>query len=117
MSKVEFFGYSRCSSCRDAEALLSTLDVDYVRRDLFSDPLSPEEAKSLFVRIGLSPFDVLSTRSRPYRELHLSGRELSEPEVLELMSRYPALIRRPIVVRGNKAVIGLRPNAIEELLG
>src|SRR5688572_25804362 len=108
MPKVELYGYFRCSSCRDAEALLHRLGVYFTKRDLFAEQMTADEVKELFDRSGLIASDVLSTRSRPFRELELSERELSDSEIVSLMADHPALIRRPITVRGNKAVVGFK---------
>lgn len=57
-------------------------------------------------RTGLSPRDLLSTRSRAYRALGLAGRELSDDELIDLMVEEPTLLRRPIVVIDDRAVVG-----------
>lgn len=116
MSRVRIYSYANCSSCKKAEALLGSLGIAADRRDLFREPLSATEIVALFAETGLSPRTVLSTRSRPYTALGLAGRDLSDDEIVELMSEYPALLRRPIVVRNGKAVIGLNPTAIVKLV-
>lgn len=116
MAAVELYVYSNCSSCTKASVLVSSLGVDAIRRDLFKERLSVEELRSLFDRVGLSPRDVLSTRSRPYTEFGLAKRILDDDEILELMAHYPALVRRPIVVKGDRAVVGLDQCKIEVLL-
>ena len=116
MPKVEFYGYSSCSSCRNAETLLTRLGVEFVRRDLFREQLAASELIELFARTGLTPMAVISKRSRPYAALHLAERTLADAEIIRLMSENPALIRRPIVVRGGAAVVGYNPAAIERLV-
>ena len=117
MPKVEFFGYSSCSSCRNAEAMLARRGIEIDKRDLFQLPLSSSEIHALFERTGLTPTTVLSRRSRPYAALGLSERSLTDGEIILLMSEYPALIRRPIIVHGEEAVVGYIPAAIEALVG
>ena len=117
MLKVEFYGYASCSSCRNAEALLNRLGVDFLKRDLFRDKLTSSELGQLFSRVGLSPQAALSRRSRPYAALRLAELTLTDGEIIRLMSEYPALIRRPIVVYGATAVLGYDPAAIERMVG
>jgi arsenate reductase len=50
------------------------------------------------------------------RELGISKRDLSEDELIELMVEHPDLIQRPIVVRGDKAVLGRPPENVDDLL-
>jgi Spx/MgsR family transcriptional regulator len=116
MANVEIYLYSNCSSCKNADALLKREGVDAQRRDLFKEKLSASEIKALYSRVGISPADALSKRSRPYAELELAKRRLSDDEIVALMAEYPALIRRPIVVKDDKAVIGFNKAAIEGLV-
>jgi regulatory protein spx len=113
---IEIYLYSNCSSCRNASALLDELGVAARRRDIFKDRMSGAEIAALFARTNLDPKTVLSTRSRPYGELKLAGKELSNPQIIELMSQHPALIRRPITVRDREAVIGFNRSAITALV-
>ena len=91
-------------------------NVRHVRRDLFKEKLDAGEVRSLFARAGLSPARMLSTRSRPYAELRLSERILSEDEIVDLKAEYPALIRRPIILTNRRTVVGFNRAAIEALI-
>ena len=84
--------------------------VNYIK-----DPLSAEELKGLLRRAGLRPNDVLRTKEDAYREL-VAGKNLSDGELLKIMATHPELIQRPIVVRGEEAVLA-RPVANLSKLG
>jgi arsenate reductase (glutaredoxin) len=64
----------------------------------------------------LKPRDLLRTSETIYRELGLGRRELSDDELIALMIEHPDLIQRPIVERGNRAVLGRPVENIKELL-
>jgi arsenate reductase (glutaredoxin) len=64
----------------------------------------------------MKPSEVLSKRSKAYRELGLADRDVSEDELLDLMASNPTLLRRPIVVKDGEAVIGFKANEIESLI-
>ena len=74
--------------------------VDYV----LDKALSELELKKLLHSAGLKPDDALRTNEPAYRE-HVAGRNLSDEQLLRVMAEHPDLIQRPIVVRGNKAVL------------
>jgi arsenate reductase len=74
--------------------------VDYVRDKAFSEI----ELKKLLHAARLKPEDALRTNEPAYRE-HVAGRNLSDEQLLREMAEHPELIQRPIVVRGNKAVL------------
>ena len=74
--------------------------IDYVR----GEPLSESQLKDLLRTAGLRPQDVLRTKEPAYRE-YVEARNLSDAQLLRVMAEHPELIQRPIVVRGNKAVL------------
>ena len=78
--------------------------VEFETVNYIKDPLSAAELKDLLRRAGLTPQEVLRTKEPAYREL-ISGKNLSDDELLKLMAAHPELIQRPIVARGEKAVL------------
>jgi arsenate reductase len=66
--------------------------------------------------LGVAPRDILRTKDPAYAELGLESGKQSDAHLLELMSKHPGLIQRPIVVRGKKAVIARPIEKIEALL-
>ena len=66
--------------------------------------------------MGLKPRDLLRTSESIYRELNLGKRELSDDELVALMVKHPDLIQRPIVERGNRAVLGRPVEKVKTLL-
>jgi arsenate reductase-like glutaredoxin family protein len=97
--------------------VLSQAGIPFVERELFRQPLSVAELRAL---IGDRPVaDFFAWRSPRAKALGLQGRALSEEEMLELMSKEPALIRRPLVQVGGSVLVqpdvkrlqSLRPEA------
>ena len=78
-------------------------------------PLSASDLKSLLRRAGMNPRDVVRKNEPAYRE-HVADKDLSDAQLIELMVKHPELIQRPIVVRGEKAVLA-RPIARLSELG
>lgn len=117
MADVEIYLYSNCSSCKNAEKALNDAGVSLQRRDFFKQRMSGDEIAALFARANVSPSEMLSKRSRPYSELGLADQTLSDDEIVALMAEHPALIRRPLIVKDGKAVVGFNRTAIAELIG
>ena len=67
--------------------------------------------------MGIPPRELLRTGEAIYKELGLAKRELSDDELIRHMAERPELIQRPIVERGNRAVLGRPTERIKELLG
>ena len=66
--------------------------------------------------MGLKPRELLRTSESVYRELNLGKSELSDDEIIALMVKHPDLIQRPIVERGDRAVLGRPVENVKALL-
>lgn len=73
-----------------------------------------EGLRRLIRRTGLSPQQVVRTTEDAYRKF-VAGRELSDAMLIEIMAEHPELIQRPIVVKGDKAVLARPVENLEEL--
>jgi arsenate reductase len=66
--------------------------------------------------MDIKPRDLLRTGESIYRELALGQKELSDDELIALMTQHPDLIQRPIVERGDRAVLGRPVENVKQLL-
>jgi arsenate reductase (glutaredoxin) len=90
--------------------------VSFETVDFFKTPLTAAHIGQLCRKLGVSPREILRTREAVYQELDLGSGRHTDAELLELMAANPGLIQRPIVVKGDKAVLARPVEAIEELL-
>ena len=96
--------------------MLRDARVDYVARDFFRQKLTVPEINSLLKEIGSTAFDVLSTRSIPYRELQLANRTVTEDDLIALMADHPGLLKRPIIISGDTVQVGFNRSALDALI-
>ena len=82
----------------------------------YETPLDDQQLRELIEQMGIAPPDLLRKGEQVYRDLNLGKRGLSDDELIRLMVEHPVLIQRPIVVRGNKAVLARPPQNVEVLL-
>ena len=83
-------------------------------RDLGKQPLSEEELDRL---IGSRPYlEFLNTKNELYRSMKMKEKPPSRQEALRLMAKEPNLIRRPIVIRGKRLVIGFDADRLISLV-
>ena len=66
--------------------------------------------------MGVSPRELLRTGEAVYKELGLGQREVSDDELIRLLAEHPDLLQRPIVERGDRAVLGRPTERIKEIL-
>jgi Spx/MgsR family transcriptional regulator len=114
MSDIELYVHPTCTSCRNAQTWLDERGITYDRRDYFRDRFTREELSGVLASAGLTPRDVLSKRARAYKEL-VGDRDLSDDQLLDLMIQEPTLLRRPLVISGDEAVIGFDRKGLERI--
>ena len=86
--------------------LLKEEGLDFERVNYFVDPLDEITLREILSKAGLSPRDVLRTRDRVYSELKLDSDDVSDDVLLAALVEHPSLLQRPIIVRGDRAVLG-----------
>jgi len=90
--------------------------VPFDKINYYIEPLSKEKLTELIHKMGIHPRDLLRTSEPVYRDLGLGKGEFSDAQIIELMVKHPDLIQRPIVERGNKAVLGRPTENVKKLL-
>jgi len=116
MSDVTIYHNPRCSKSRQTLALLQERGIEpEIVLYLDSTP-SSSQLKDILKKLGIDARDLLRTKEDAYKEHGLADDTLSEDSIVKAMIASPKLIERPIVVRGDKAVLGRPPENIEALL-
>ena len=82
----------------------------------YLEPLSEKKLRELIKKMGVKPRELLRTSESIYRELELAKHDLSDNEIISLMVKHPDLIQRPIVERGDRAVLGRPTENVRPLL-
>ena len=83
--------------------------------DYLKTPPNKTELRSLLRKLGMKPLELVRKGENVFKENYAS-RSLSDDEWLDALVAHPILIERPIVVRGDKAVIGRPTEKVQELL-
>jgi arsenate reductase len=79
-------------------------------------PLGEKKLRELIRKMQIAPRKLLRTNEAIYRELNLGERELTDEEIIALLVEHPTLLQRPIVERGDRAVLGRPVENIRALL-
>ena len=107
---------SRCSKSRQALALLRENAIEPVIVEYLKEPITKPQLKELLKKLGLEPRELLRRSEKEYKDLQLSNKSLSDDAVIDYMVKHPKLIERPIIVRGDDAVIGRPADNIFNLM-
>lgn len=116
MTEVTIYHNPRCSKSRQTLQLLREHGVEPVVVEYLEHPPDPRRLKALLEMLGMNPRELIRTKEAEYRELGLDAADLGNNELIRAMSEHPVLIERPIVVAGERAVVGRPPEKVLELL-
>lgn len=105
-----------CTKCREMNRFLVDNGVDFSKVNYYIEPLTKEKLEELLGKMKLRPRDILRTSEPIYRELGLGKGEFTDDEIVALMTKHPDLIQRPIVERGDRAVLGRPTDNVKSLL-
>ena len=105
-----------CTKCREMNRFLQDNGVDFSKVNYYIEPLSKEKLEELLAKMKLTPRDILRNSEPIYRELRLGKGEFTDDEIISLMVKHPDLIQRPIVERGNRAILGRPTENVKALL-
>ncbi len=116
MTKMTIYHNPRCSKSRQTLALLEEQGINPEIVLYLETPPTKDQLKNLLAMLGISPRDLLRKSEDAYKSHNLQNPELSDIDLIDAMVNTPKLIERPIVVRGNKAVLGRPPENVLELI-
>ena len=114
--KITIWHNTRCSKSRASFKLLQENIKDFEVREYLKNPPTKAELKSLLKKLDMKPRDLMRKREKIYKKLNLKE-EKDDEKLIEAMLENPRLIERPIVIKGNKAVLGRPTENVAELLG
>ncbi len=116
MAEITIYQKPTCSTCREAVRLLRESGQPFKAINYYEQPFTKSRLKALLKKAGLAPRDVLRTKEDLYKSLKLADKTLNDDEVLDLMVEHPDLIQRPLVEKGDQAMLARPADTIRKLL-
>ena len=114
--KLTVYQKPTCTKCRSTLRLLKERGVEFEAINYFENLLTEADLRGLLKKLRLSASEILRKDEPVAKQLGIGKKEFSDQELIALMAKHPDLIQRPIVVCGDKAVLGRPPENVEELL-
>lgn len=112
---IKIYHNPRCSKSRQGLAILEASGKDFETIKYLEDVLTAKELESIISKLGIKPMDLIRKNEAIWKS-DFKGKILSDKEIIEAMVNHPKLIERPIVVNGEKAVVGRPPESISEII-
>jgi arsenate reductase len=105
----------RCSKSREACSLIDTNGVEAEIVEYLKTPLNEKQIKGLLKKLGMKAEAIVRKGEDLYKTKY-KAKKLSEAEWVKILAENPILMERPIIVKGNNAVVGRPPENIKKLL-
>lgn len=112
---IVIYHNARCSKSRAACELIAEKGIDAEVIDYLKTPPDKDELRDLLRKLGMTPGELVRRGEEVFKEIY-AGKTLSDEQWLDALATHPILIERPIVVRGDKAVIGRPTEKVLQLL-
>lgn len=116
MTEPTLYHNPRCSKSRAALDLLEARGVTPRVVRYLETPPDADTLKALLAKLGIGARQLLRTGEEAYQTLGLADPALGDAELIAAMAAHPKLIERPILVVGDRAVIGRPPENVLEIL-
>jgi arsenate reductase (glutaredoxin) len=105
----------RCSKSRDALFIIQSSSSEVQVVEYLKTSPNEEELRDLLKKLNMKPYDIIRKGENIFKE-NYKDKQLSDDEWIKVLVENPVLIERPIVVKGDKAVIARPPEKVNELL-
>ncbi|MGJ9458637.1 Spx/MgsR family RNA polymerase-binding regulatory protein [Oceanobacillus sp. CF4.6] len=105
-----------CSSTRKARQWFAKNEIPYVERNILRDPLTVSELQGILRMTVEGTDEIISTRSKIYKDLNLNLDDLSLQVLLEIIHNYPRLLRSPIIIDEKRLQVGYHEDDIRQFL-
>jgi arsenate reductase len=113
MAELTVYEKPTCTTCRKLSALLTERGVDFEKVDYHVTGLDEATLRDVLGKAGLTPHDVV--RPKEARAAGLDASAFGEDELYALLAERPELLQRPLVVRGDRALLARPPERVLEL--
>ena len=115
MQKITVYEKPKCTTCRNVSKILIENGVDFDKVNYYIKPFSKSKLKTLLKKMNLTPAELLRKNESAFKELDVKNKNYTNEQLINLMISNPDLVQRPIVEKGDKAILARPAEKIKEL--
>lgn len=112
---IKIFHNPRCSKSRETLSILTSTGIQPEIIDYLTNTPTKAELKNIIHKLGIKPYKLIRKEETIFKE-NFKGKELKDEQWIDVMILHPKLIERPIVINGDKAIIGRPPELVKTLM-
>ena len=116
MENIKIWHNPRCRKSREGLQYLKDRGIEPEIFDYLKEGIDANELAKVIKLTGLPVKEFIRTNETEYKELGLKGKDLSVEEFARIAADHPKLLQRPIVIKGNTAVLGRPTDKIDHVL-
>lgn len=105
-----------CSSTRQAKEWLTKYEIPFTMKNIIRHPLTIQELQFILSRTVEGTDEIISTRSKIYKDLNLDMDGIPLQQLLKLIQQYPKLLRSPIIIDEKRFQVGYHEDEIRQFL-
>lgn len=103
---IQIYTTPSCASCRKAKKWFDQYNIPYSEKNIFSIKLSKEDIFKMLANSENGFEDIISTRSKVFKEKKLNPDSMSVKELVEFIIENPSVLKRPIIINDNELQVG-----------
>ncbi len=112
---VKIYHNNRCGKSREALKMLKEKGIQHEVVDYINTPVTEEELEGVIEKLNMDAIDLIRKKEADWKE-QFKGKELDEAEIILAMIEYPKLMERPIIVKGEDAVVARPAEKMNDIL-
>ncbi|MBZ0167173.1 MAG: Spx/MgsR family RNA polymerase-binding regulatory protein [Candidatus Omnitrophica bacterium] len=114
---IQFYGYNKCSSCLKAKKLFKEHAIPFEDIDITSHPPAKKLLQAIVKSGDYTLRQLFNTSGQLYREMRIKEKigDVSETELVDLLSKHGKLVKRPLISDGKRYSVGYREEQIRKI--
>ena len=108
---MKIYHNPNCSKSRKTLELIKRKTSDIQIIEYLKNPLTFKEIKLILSKLNMNPIELIRTHERIWKE-NYKKKKMNDEQIINMMTKYPKLIERPIVTNKKKAIIGRPPENV-----
>ena len=113
---IKIYFNPECSKCQKLLAIIDKKNINYTLVDYLKKPLTISELKVILNKMNLKAHNIIKENCKEFESLGIANKNYSDEGLIELISKYPNLMNRPIIETDDFAFLCRPPEKVNLFL-